>query len=632
MSRKVTEMGQGMKKWRKSLACCLTVALLAFLTACTGAQGSSSTAGAEPAPAATAQNDAGGTASQESGQNTEADQAGAQTEVQVLETAEAGQTSAQTESPAGEQESSEKNGDVIILYTSDIHCGVDQGFDLIGLRQVRDSLEAQGYTTILVDDGDAIQGEVMGTVTKGEAMIELMNAMKYDIAIPGNHEFDYGMDQFLGLTKQAEFPYISCNFEKEGELVFAPYIIKEAAGMRIAFVGVTTPRTLTASTPVYFQNENGEYIYGFMQDDSGEKLYSAVQKAVDDARAEGADYVYIMAHLGLEESCRPWTYAEVISHTNGIDVFLDGHSHDTEQVTMLNKDGKPVVRSACGTKMEAIGYSRISATDGIVETNIWRWQNKDTVPKLFGLRNSMSDEMDTVIGKINEATQKVIGKTEVDLTINDPVETDSSGKPIRMIRRAETNLGDLIADSVRVQTGADIGIVGGGGIRVNIGKGDITYNAVLAALPFQNQIAVVRVNGQQVIDALEWGAKSVPGETGGFLQVSGLSYEIDASIPSGCRKNENGLMTAIEGERRVRNVMVGDAPIDPEKQYTVASNEYVLLRNGDGTTAFDGAEVVVTQFKLDSQILIDYIVDDLGGVVGSEYADPYGQGRIKIIE
>ena len=629
---------------KKCTALIIAVILFTVFVSCGAAGGSGGTSGTGAAPAATAQSEGdakeakeaeatGGTAEAgpESGAAEDAVEAVSDADAAAQQpdaNADAPQDASETEAQAN----AEKNGDVVILFTSDIHCSVDEGFGLVGLQQVRDSLESQGYTTLLVDDGDAIQGEILGTLTRGEAMIELMNDMKYDVAIPGNHEFDYGVDRFIELSKMAEYPYISCNFNKEGELVFSPYVIKEAAGMRIAFVGVTTPVTFTSSTPKYFQNENGEFIYDFSQDDSGEKLYAAVQKAVDDARAEGADYVYVMGHMGLLESCRPWTYADVISHTNGIDVFLDGHSHDTEQVVMKNKDGENVVRAACGTELGSIGYSLISAQDGIDETNIWSWPNNDPLPRLLNIRNNMNDELNDVAEKIKALTDQVVAKSDVLLTINDPEEKDSSGHPIRVIRRAETNLGDFVTDAMRVQTGSDIAVCGGGAIRVNLEKGDVTFGDIIEVFPFQNQIAVIRVTGQQILDALEWGTKELPADFGGFLHVSGITYEIDMNVPSGCQKNENGLMAGIEGERRVRNVMVGGEPIDPEKTYTVSGNNYSLLNNGDGTTAFDGAEVINDQFKLDSQLLIDYIVDDLGGVIGEEYADPYGQGRITIIE
>ena len=533
---------------------------------------------------------------------------------------------------AGTEESEQDQKGVCILFTSDVHCGVDQGFGYVGLQQIRDVLDSKGYTTILVDNGDFIQGEAIGTLTEGEAIISLMNDLHYDIAIPGNHEFDYGLEQLFNLVEQADFPIISCNFTKEGELVFAPYVILEAAGLRIAFVGVTTPKSLTSSTPTHFQNEEGEFIYDFMNDETGEKLYQAVQQAVDDARAEGVDYVYVLGHLGLLESCSPWTYEDVISHTNGIDVFLDGHSHDTEQVVMKNKDGETVIRSACGTKLNCIGYSFISLEEGVTDTNIWSWPNTTCAADLLGIQNDMSASIDTAWQSVEEQLEEVIGYSALELTLNDPEEKDDSGNPIRMVRRAETNLGDFCTDALREILDCDIAILNGGGIRKNISKGDITFKTIMDLFPFGNQTYVIEATGQQILDALEWAARAVPGETGGFLQVSGLSYEVYSSIPSSCTQDENGLFTGIEGERRVKNVMVGDEPIDPDKTYTVGSIDFVILNNGDGQTAFNGCTVLKNQVMLDNQLLISYITDTLGGSIESGYEDPYGQGRITILE
>ena len=545
-------------------------------------------------------------------------------------TAEKEDATGLTGADALNEPAAEKNGGVCILYTSDVHCGIGSGFGYAGLMQIRSSLEAQGYTTLLVDDGDSIQGDTIGIFTKGEAVIGLMNAMGYDVAIPGNHEFDYGMEQFLSLTEKASFPYISCNFNKEGGLVFAPYVIKEAAGIKIAFVGVTTPETLTSSTPAYFQNDDGEYVYGFMQDDTGDALYEAVQTAVDAARGEGADYVYVMGHLGNEADSAPWTYADVISHTNGIDVFLDGHSHDTDQVVMKNKDGADVIRSACGTKLGGIGYSFISPEDGITDTNIWTWNNDVPAPELLDIQNAARDKVDEAMEQLEKDLGGVVGRSAVTLTINDPEQTDVSGSPIRLIRRAETNLGDFCADAFRAQSGAQIGMLGGGGIRVDLEKGDVTHGDILRVFPFGNAMCVAEVTGQQILDALEWGASAVPEQSGGFMQVSGLEYTIDVSVPSGCVKDENNMMTGIEGERRVKNVTVGGEPLDPAKTYTVASTDYVLKAHGDGLTAFDGATMLQENVKIDYQVLTDYITETLGGEIGAEYADPYGSGRITI--
>ena len=525
----------------------------------------------------------------------------------------------------------ETRPDIVILYTSDVHCGIDQGFGYAGLEQIRDGLVAQGNVVILVDDGDNIQGEPIGTMTKGEALVELMNEAGYEIAIPGNHEFDYGMEQFLSLAEKAKFQYISCNFNKDGELVFEPYVIKELGGAKVAFVGVTTPKTLTSSTPKYFQNEKGEFVYGFFQDETGEGVYSAVQKAVDDARAEGAEYVIVMGHMGNEEECRPWTYADVIENTTGIDVFLDGHSHDTEQITMKNKDGEDVIRSACGTKLASVGYCRI-AGDGKITAGVYKWNNDTSAPELLGITNDMSKAVDKASNALNEKLKEVVATTQVKLTINDPEAVDENGKPIRMVRRAETNLGDLCADAYRAQSGADIAFVNGGGVRVNIEAGDITLNDILKVHPFGNAMCVIEVTGQQILDALEWGARAVPGENGGFLQVSGLTYEIHTYIDTPCKQDENTLFAGIEGERRVQNVLVNGKPIDPKATYTLASHDYMLLNQGDGYSMFGGCKLLQDRVKLDNQVLIDYIVDTLGGTVGEQYDNPYGEGRIVIVE
>ena len=533
--------------------------------------------------------------------------------------------------PEPEPAAIEPSGDLVILFTSDVHCGIDQGFGYAGLQQVRSALLARGDDVILVDDGDAVQGEPIGTMTKGEAIIDLMNTLGYEIAIPGNHEFDYGMDQFLALTEKADFTYISSNFNREGELVFQPYVIKELAGKQVAFVGVTTPKTLTSSTPRYFQDDAGNFVYGFFQDMTGEGVYTAVQNAVDAARAEGAEYVVVMGHMGNEVECRPWTYFDVIENTNGIDLFLDGHSHDTEQVTMKNKDGDSVIRSACGTKLSCIGYARIAA-DGKITAGVYTWNNKDSVPALLGIENEASAAVDAASAALNEKLNEVVASTQVELTISDPVLVDDNGKPIRMVRRAETNLGDLCADAYRIQSGADIAFVNGGGVRVSIAAGDITLNDILKVHPFGNAMCVIEVTGQQILDALEWGARNVPGENGGFLQVSGLSYEIHSYIESGCKTDENTLFAGVEGERRVQNVLVGGEPIDPAAIYTLASHDYMLLNQGDGYSMFAGATLLQDRVKLDNQVLIDYITETLGGVVGEDYADPYGQGRIVIVE
>ena len=522
--------------------------------------------------------------------------------------------------------------DITILFTSDVHCGVDRNFGYAGLYEAKKHFEKSGDHVILVDDGDSIQGEPIGTVSKGEMNVELMNEVGYDVAIPGNHEFDFGVENFLELTEKADFPYISCNFNKEGELIFDPYVIKEFDGVKVAFVGVTTPETLTSSTPKYFQDEDGNFIYGFFQDETGEGVYNAIQKAVDDARAEGAAYVILMGHLGNEAECQPWTYYDVIENTTGIDAMLDGHSHDSDQVTVKNKDGVDVPRSACGTKMNGIGYCRISGNDGSVSCGLYRYDNSISAPVLLNIDNEVSEKVDETLNELNKSFKQVVGKTQTELTIYDPEAADAEGNPIRIVRRAETNLGDLCADAYRSQLGTDIAFANGGGVRVSIPAGDITVEDIMTVLPFNNELSAVEATGQQVLDALEWGARAVPEELGGFLQVSGLTYEINTDTISSCVKDDNGMFVKVDGDYRVQNVMVGDEPLDLEKTYSLAAVSYILWEKGDGYTMLEDANILEQGSKLDNQALLDYIRDDLGGVVGEEYANPYGDGRIVAVD
>ena len=523
-------------------------------------------------------------------------------------------------------------GDIVVLFTSDVHCGVDQGWGFAGLQQIRNTLESKGDQVLLVDDGDAIQGEPIGTLSEGKAVADLMSKAGYDAAIPGNHEFDYGMETFLEIAGSSTFPYICCNLMKDGEPVLEPYMIFDKGGKKIAFIGVTTPTTITSSTPKYFQDENGSFIYDFLQaDKTGQAVYDAIQKSADDARAEGADYVILLGHLGMGATVKPWDYASVAENTTGIDAILDGHSHDYEQVMVRNKDGAEIPRSACGTKLKSIGWLRISSEDGSFTTGLYDWNNDVSATELLGLDNDMSKAVAAAMEDVDKQLSEVIGKTTVDLTIYDPEIQTDDGQPVRIVRRAETNLGDLVTDAFRDQTGADVAIAGGGTVRADIKAGEITKGDVLSVMPFTEDLCVAEVTGQQIMDALECGVHKMPNEFGGFMQVSGMTYEIDMSIPSSCTEDENGLFTGVAGERRVKNIRIGGEPIDPGKIYTLASDKYHIAEQGDGFTMFSEEDVIRTVMVVNEAVM-KYIEENLGGVVGEEYSDPYGQGRITAVE
>jgi 2',3'-cyclic-nucleotide 2'-phosphodiesterase (5'-nucleotidase family) len=517
---------------------------------------------------------------------------------------------------------SEDGRDIVILFTSDAHSGIDSGWTYSGVDVIRSQLIAKGNHVILVDNGDAVQGEPLAALTAGGAIIQLMNTLGYDVATIGNHEFDYGMERFMELVEMADFPYISCNFNKSGELVFEPYIIKEIGGTRIAFVGITTPWTLRSSTPAYFMDKDGNFIYGFMQSSDGKDLYAAVQKAVDEARSEGADYVVAMAHLGNLADLKPYTASDVIENTTGIDVFLDGHSHDLEQVIIKNKAGKEVFRSACGTKLEAIGYVRITK-EGKISTGLYRWANHENAVEVLGLESIMNEAIEKAKQELSASLAEVVGTSKVDLLTEDP----ATG--MRIVRSAETAIGNFCADAYRYVSGADLAFVNGGGIRDSLRKGEITREDILKIHPFGNMLSVCEATGQEILDALEFSVRAWPKEFGGWLCPSGISYEVHTYIDSSVETDEAGLFVGVGGEYRVKNVYIGDEPLDLNKTYTVASHNYMLQNMGDGYTMFADNVFMPNTAISDIQVLIKYITEGLGGVIGPEYAEP--QGRITFV-
>lgn len=523
--------------------------------------------------------------------------------------------------------------DIVILSTNDVHCGINDNIGYGGLALYKNEMKEQTPYVTLVDAGDAIQGAPIGTLSEGGYIIDIMNRLGYDVAVPGNHEFDYKVPRLLELNEKLNCHYTSANFMdlKTGGTVFQPYQMLSYDDTKVAFVGLTTPESFTKSTPIYFQDGNGNYIYGFCEDETGAKLYAQLQQTVDAARAAGANYVILVGHLGIEGITPRWNTENIIKNTSGIDAVIDGHSHEQYERSYPNRDGKQIPVSQTGTKLAAIGKLTIG-TDGSIKSElVTQVGPQQTAPGLAeGEKGPQAVDQDVQI-YINNIEQQlanvlneVIGHTDVDLTVNDP----DTGK--RAVRSAETNLGDLTADAYRTITGADIGFSNGGGIRANIKAGDITYNDALTVFPFGNEACLIEATGQQIKDALEMASRNVPEENGGFLQVSGLSYTINTQIPSSVELDVKGNFVRVAGAYRVENIMVGDKPLDVNAKYKVASHNYMLLNAGDGMTMFAGATLLQDQIAVDVDVLYEYINKNLGGNVGADYANPRGQGRITI--
>ena len=449
--------------------------------------------------------------------------------------------------------------DVTILYTNDVHTYIDKQSPKLtyaAIADLKQSYQNAGKDVLLVDAGDHVQGTAYGSMDEGASIIKLMNAAGYDVATPGNHEFDYGMDRAKAIMKEADFPYLSCNWVdlRTGLRVLPSVKVFVRGGRRIAFVGVTTPETFTKSTPAYFMDKaQRKYIYDIQGGEDGKKLYDAVQKAIDKAKLL-ADVVIGLGHLGVDPSSSPWTSEEVIAHTSGFDAFIDGHSHTVmENKQVQDASGKAVTLTQTGSYFANVGEMTIAA-DGTITTKL--------IPTHEGMDATIAAMQTGWVNTVDDMLGEKIAVGDSDFYVSDP----ATGK--RRIRSAETNLGDFVADGIYAyfneveKLHCDLAIMNGGGIRADVPAGDWTFKTCKQVSPFGNVACLMSVTGKQIQDALEFAARFAGEggkENGGFLQVAGATYEIHTDIPNTVQTDEKNVwIGSATGTPRVQNVKIYD--------------------------------------------------------------------------
>jgi len=547
--------------------------------------------------------------------------------------------------------------DVTILYTNDVHTYIDKQSPKLtyaAIADLKQSYQNAGKDVLLVDAGDHVQGTAYGSMDEGASIIKLMNAAGYDVATPGNHEFDYGMDRAKAIMKEADFPYLSCNWvDLRTTLRVLPSVkVFVRGGRRIAFVGVTTPETFTKSTPAYFMDKaQRKYIYDIQGGEDGKKLYDAVQKAIDKAKLL-ADVVIGLGHLGVDPSSSPWTSEEVIAHTSGFDAFIDGHSHTVmENKQVQDASGKAVTLTQTGSYFANVGEMTIAA-DGTITTKL--------IPTHEGMDATIAAMQTSWVNTVDDMLGEKIAVGDSDFYVSDP----ATGK--RRIRSAETNLGDFVADGIYTyfneveKLHCDVAIMNGGGIRADVPAGDWTFKTCKQISPFGNVACLMSVTGKQIQDALEFAARFAGEdgkENGGFLQVAGATYEIHTDIPNTVQTDEKNVwIGSATGTPRVQNVKIYDKasgsylPLDPGATYALAGMNYTLRNLGDGFAMFDGAELIKDYVSEDYLVMSTYaMIFDGADAAGLphlssansplaaypgyllNYEQPYGAGRITIL-
>lgn len=463
--------------------------------------------------------------------------------------------------------------EIIILHTNDIHAKYAEGkYDGMGFAKMKtkiDQIRDEHENVLLLDAGDILHGMPLATLTKGEAMVKLMNSMGYDVMAPGNHDFNYGYERLLELKEMADFDIVAANIaRKDGKKDFDSYVIKEVDGVKVGIFGLTTSETKYKSAP---QNtENVDFI------DS----VKAAKEAVAELQKKNVDIIIGLTHLGVSEDSTD-TSIRVAEEVEGIDVLVDGHSHTKLEEGMMVNDTL-IVQTQDHTK-----------NLGMVTLKLKNKKLVERSASLFTKEEAEDLEEDKFI-KAYIKGLLAANKGELERVIGNTTNVLDGAR--ENVRTGETNLGNLLTDAMMEIGEADVALANGGGIRDSMEEGEITVNDVIQSFPFENYLVVIEVTGQDIIDALEHGADAYPEEKGAFPHVAGMSYEIDPSMELGSR---------------IVNVMVGEEAIELDKTYKLATNNF-LRDGGDDYTMLAGKELVVEKAAL-NELLIDYI-EELGTV------------------
>ena len=545
-----------------------------------------------------------------------------------------------TATPTTTADKSINDKDIVIINTTDVHCSVNPYVDskdatknrmgYTNVVEYKNELKANNYVS-LVDSGDFLQGDLVGAITQGEDIIKIMNKAGYDVATLGNHEFDYGMDLLKERISEFNGDILSCNIKYIGEnenklSEVKPYSIKQYGKIKVGYVGITTPETPTSSNPLVFK-ENDTLVYTF-NCGSALNFYSEIQKNINNCKNDGADYVILLSHTGTNDENKPYTTFDILEHTTGYIAIMDGHAHnDMPYSTLKDMNNNDVYVCDNGTKLSEFSTLTITKYGEIKAQTVKNYTKTNTEFDSF---------INTINANIEELKNRVLTTIDIDLSISD---SDNH----RLVRSRETAIGNLIADAYRTIAKADIGIINGGGIRADLKSGEVTYGNMMTIHPFGNAIMTKEVSGSEILDFLEFASRTTQsiyydgtkmvGENGSFANVSGLKYTIDTTIESTVLVDDTGNFIEVSGTRRVKDVKVLEngvyVDIDPDKKYVLASIDYILNAGGDGANMFIKDEIVPNIQMLDYEVVINYIVDELGGVLATKYSAT--EGRITIL-
>ena len=511
---------------------------------------------------------------------------------------------------AGAEEPAEDlSGSIIILHTNDVHGAIDGYAKAAALKK---TYEEMGAYVLLMDAGDFIQGDPTVSTSEGATAVELMNLAGYDVAAPGNHEFDYGYANLKALASEADFPIVAANVLYGGKAAFNDNVTFTAPdGTKIGVFGLDTPETATKAHPAKIKGVT------FLADD---ELFACAQEQVNELEAEGCDIIVCLGHLGIDDESTGNRSMDLLEEVDGIDLFIDGHSHsDLDDIAGAVGESCMVndtILTSTGTKFENIGLVVIS--DGVMEATAI--PTADITVKPDG---TVADRAAAIQKAVDDEYGAVFAKTEVELN---GVKAE--------VRTGETNLGNLITDALvwgaaEAGTKVDAAVTNGGGIRASISKGNISKKDINTVLPFGNTLSIVKVTGAELLEALEASTYCTPETIGGFPHVSGIVFTVDTGkVYDQGEQYPGSTYYAPKSIQRVTIQSVGGKAFDPNATYTIATNDF-MAAGGDTYYAFKTASVNYDLGVPMDEVVMEYVTEELDGVVTAE---DYGasEGRITI--
>jgi len=520
--------------------------------------------------------------------------------------------------------------DIAIVHINDVHCGLNDSIGYDGFVLYRNELKKKYKYVISVDVGDHVQGGTLGSLSEGMAMIKIMNKIGFDVAILGNHEFDYGIDQLFKFKENLTSKYICSNFyyRKNHTRVFNASKIIDCGGKKIGFIGVVTPLTLSITFLSTVKDENGELVYDFLSEK--DVLYNDIQQAIDEIKGN-VDYIILLTHLGM--SLEKYTSEDLLSNLTGVTAVLDAHTHKVYNVTSKDKEEKEIHITQTGTKLEAIGTLILKEDGSITSETISEVpepSDKTNATTIFRSKKNrwvdteMKEYLDSIWAEYKDELNIIVGNCSFDFIIRPENETDSK---YIFCRYKECTLGNLISDAIRDAGKTDITILNGGCIRNNMKNGTLSRARIIEVLPWFGNLVVKEITGQDILDALEFGVSKLPSSSAGFPQVSGITFDVDTTINSSVLTDSTGMFLNVTGKRRVSNVKINGEDLNLTKKYNATLREY-LSTGGDGYSMFGKYDVTKDCLISETDQLSAYIGNALKGEIPEEYKDL--QGRINI--